>query len=78
MDAGITGRVVEYGPTYDAIDWRGNHHPARAAYPTVVVPNPDAKIYSRLLKKLEIWYLDVNPLCAGWGIAICGGCRGTG
>lgn len=76
--SGITGGVREYGPTYEAFDWRGNKYPARAAFPTVVVPNPNALIVDRRTGKKEIWHLDINPLCELWSLAICGLCRGSG
>lgn len=70
--AGITGNPVEYGPSYDTYDWRGNIYPSRAQYPTSCSINPDAWD----AKNKCIWYLD--PPYNGWGIALCMHCRGCG
>lgn len=69
---GITSGVIEHGPVLMGHDWRGNPVPTRSSYPTRVVRNPDAIIRG------EVWYLETNPFCEAWGIAICGKCRGSG
>lgn len=72
VEAGITGGVVEYGPVLMGYDWRGREIPTRSAYPTRVTVNKNALING------EVWYLERNPLCELWGIAVCGKCRGSG
>jgi len=63
VEAGLTT-----GKDYGAPDDEG----VRCRFATQVFPNPAALINN------EIWFLEENPLVKLWGIAVCGGCRGTG
>lgn len=73
VEAGITKGTIEFGPVLMGKDWKGRDYPTRSAYPTKIVPNPTA-----LYSNKEVWFLDTNPLCELWGIAVCARCRGTG
>src|SRR4051812_40702600 len=72
VSAGVTGGVVEHGPVTMGYDGHGNMCPTRAAFPRWARPSPAALIRG------EVWYLETNPHCELWGIAVCATCRGTG
>jgi hypothetical protein len=82
VEVGVTNGVIAYGEILMGINHKGESVSVRAQYPTRMEKNPNAmvKIHtgSKTTDYYDIAYVETNPNVAGWGIAICGICHGTG